>query len=423
LLSSLPSLAAIRDKDLELLRDTIAPMVEDAAGRKFKSVPQVDAMPASGIGEVLGQENAGLAHLFFPGLGPSALHAFDVLSRGSGAMVLGKYGLFDQTVYLRSDLPAAWKGALRAVGKETETDPQALAGCVLAHELTHALQAENSPLESIAQGGDLEALAAWNTLAEGHAVWVQEKVCTKLGHPELVPLLREVVGFDGMGPPTPYQAGLHFVEEHVGSIWEVFADPPVDTAMIHLPERYRAGASPPAFAHWSALQQAVVAVGGTEPKLQFGARTGYQALLTTVAEAVDGETALSGFVAGHTATGAFGVGGLTITTIEMQDNEAAQTLQSAIRVSSRALAAPGREFPIPTSVEAPGPVPGFEGTQAWRTLVTMRSPGMNAVGLATETMVFAEGSWVVRAELVNLEADAGALAAAIRVLLRALSAD
>ena len=67
------------------------------------------------------------------------------------------------------------------------------------------------------------------------------------------------MGCDGPGPPSPYQAGLRFVEQHEGSIWDVFAAPPVDTAMIYLPERYLAGASAAPFAHWPALEAAAEA--------------------------------------------------------------------------------------------------------------------------------------------------------------------
>lgn len=393
--------AGLSDAELLALRQQVQPLVEQAAGRAFQTTPAVDARAPGGIGDVIEKEAQGLAHLFYPELGPRALGAFLQGGR-SGRNVYGKFGLFDQTVYVRSDIAKAWKLRRKALGldaREDETEEN-LAACVLAHELAHALQFENSDLEKVVQSGDMEQLAAWNAMAEGHAVQIARAVCTARGTPELMGRLEIGLGFDGPGPgpeagelQTTHEAGLRFVEAQP-DVWSAFGAPPTDTRMVYRPDRYVPGAAVVPFPAWPALETAALSLVDGEPSLLMGDRVGFQTLQPLVRRSEAGERALDGLVAAHLETVARGIGVVEVMVVHTTDAQSSATLLQAFREHEAWRVRPERKWRSATYVEAPEDSPGPAG--GWHSKLTVRPAYNGDLGAETAVWAASRGRWVVR---------------------------
>lgn len=419
--------AGLSDAELLELRAEILPMVEQAAGRRFTAPPAVDTRTHAGIGDVIEAENEALAGRFYPHLGPRALHAF---GRGdpAGTPVFGKFSLINQTVYIRSDIARAWRLRRKAGGldaRETETEEN-LAACVLAHELAHALQVQHSALDSVVQGRDMERLAAWNALAEGHAVQITRQVCAARGTPELMARLEPALGFDGPGPgpgsgelQSSHEAGLRFVEAQP-DIWAVFAALPTDTRMIHRPDTYQPGVSVGAFPGWPTLEASARDLLGGDPSLLMRDRAGFQTLQPLIRRSEAGEQVLDALASAHIGTVSQGARVVEVMAVEMASPAAAEGLLQAFREQEAWRLRPERRWRSATFVEPPVDSGGPAG--GWHSRFTVRPSQGGDLGAVTAVWAATRGRWVVRVWMSQITPEDARCGATLHTLLTALVA-
>lgn len=256
-----PAVAAHPDADaLRQMVAELAPVVEEVAGRRFETLPEVVLASPTALSEVLFREQVHLlgrlSNLPHEAAEVAAMQSVGALS-GTFA---GKYGFLDKRLYVVTD------GVASAVASRG-ADP-ALVGPVLelvvAHELTHALQDQHTDLAGVVSArADGDGVMAVNCVVEGHAVWVHEQVGQRLGHTDAVALVAAIHGYDPALPGLPdvperfytsyvYGQGRAFVAWHHAEhgpeqAWRLLREPPASSAMILAPETY----APTLGAPWS----------------------------------------------------------------------------------------------------------------------------------------------------------------------------
>ena len=243
------TLPAIESRALQPLVDDLVPLVEEAAGARFHTIPEVVLADPDTLAEVLYTEQMHLLGELTELEGGSA----DASARDTATQVAhlmaGKYGFLDKKLYL--SLEGIGEALAQAGAEPRLVGP--LIQVVLAHELTHALQDQQVDLARVViESATADAVMAANCTVEGHAVWVQEQVAARLGLDEASEVMSLVLGYQEGGLPVDatqfyssyvYGLGRDFSAWHTSHggtdhMWDVLASPPRATSMIVHPSTY-----------------------------------------------------------------------------------------------------------------------------------------------------------------------------------------
>jgi hypothetical protein len=249
------SAPAYSTSDAQALAEKVLPLVEEVAGRRFKSIPTVKLVTrAEFLSETVGtdeqqkpggegdsRQNAGAAQ---PRNGATASSSFTYYAD----YAFGAYEPSNRTVYL---LPGNFKPRLDRAEVPSQYH-QAILTLIIAHELTHALQSQEFALEALEQseGRGKRATAPANVIRavnEGHAMFVMSRVAEKLGLHDAVPQFRKTIAVGlvlDRNPVSPrqneksrelersiYEEGERFIESHYNrggteEVWQVLKNPP-----------------------------------------------------------------------------------------------------------------------------------------------------------------------------------------------------
>lgn len=236
-----------------MVRELI-PLLEQAAGRKFKAQPAVicgnrDRMAASMTFDLLPQIRKLHPSLEHNDAGQYALEQ----AIAAAPLVLARYGNHDKALFLA---PANVPALLEHFGAQAEQS-KLLLKLVMVHELAHALQDQEAGLQKLLDGAkDGESSIALNALLQGHALYLQELVAKELktGDATLNLARRMVAQAARHGDPMVdemvetnfrqiFLDGRAFVAHHAAKngmekVWAMYAQPPADTRIILAPETY-----------------------------------------------------------------------------------------------------------------------------------------------------------------------------------------
>jgi hypothetical protein len=170
--------------------------------------------------------------------------------------MLGKFGLKNKTLYL---LPRNFKPLLKVSGIQ-EKHLKGIVKLIIAHELTHGLQEQESGIWKTAKSlTKVDAGQAFNACIEGHAVLMADKVGALLKLDEAVlasarlfssgnikmkdPLLQLFAKNASMIFQQIYLGGKKFMAFHDkqsgnDKLWAILKKPPQSTKVIYKPETY-----------------------------------------------------------------------------------------------------------------------------------------------------------------------------------------
>ncbi|MEQ1567341.1 MAG: hypothetical protein ABMA64_16990 [Myxococcota bacterium] len=391
--------------DWVALEAELIPRVEAAAGREFAEPVEVRVVGPVDLRDAVGREIVGLTTIMAGELPPEAYRQLRYGSDRWAGHLVGKYLLFEHQVLVSK---VGLKEALASVRREVpQAEAQALATCVLAHELTHALQAQHRVMDTAVATGDRETFVAVNSLMEGHALRVSEQVCRELGHDELLPALRSQLGAD-TDSLTPYALGDKYLAAHPERAWEEMLRVPHDTADVIWPDREPVPAGP---APWDAIDAAARHLFDDPP---IHARIGALDLL----ELSDDERmrevirALAAGFAGEaydgSSTGSFNV-------LQFDDASSARAYYEALHTLRAEQKGSGR---IAVSFQPLAPVPGFPDDAAYHYRGTINFlVGGNVPPLWVEGWVVLDGARVATIELQQLRRDEDEVLPALRALI------
>lgn len=157
----------------------VVPLVENAAGRKFRGMPKVRLMTARQIMPTLMQELVPRLRAASPS--SSANEILDQAYANSIFMsrcLLGKYGTRTQTLYM---VPENLIPGMKRGGMDVKYRMDVIQ-LIMAHELTHALQDQQVGLTRIMdrRGGGVDAVLAASACVEGQAMFVEDKVAAAM---------------------------------------------------------------------------------------------------------------------------------------------------------------------------------------------------------------------------------------------------
>lgn len=249
-----PRYPKFTEKEVQGFVDEARPHVERLMQRKFKKIPPVVVDDVRAMAQILAEDMEPIIRHAYPDWKDDEVRrAAQTAGREQAQENLGKYGL-------RSGRLVILPSELAHVLDSHAIAPEHAAGILktlIAHELLHALQAEQCDVLSLLSTarGDDEA-AARNAMVEGQAMFVQEKVGEAMNLGDAARAYSRTFSFEEQEFPDPadrmvaarqaflYIEGKRFVEwqyERGGAerLWEILAKPPTTTAMIARPASYR----------------------------------------------------------------------------------------------------------------------------------------------------------------------------------------
>lgn len=251
--------APFSEQEIRAFAAEVAPQIEKVMERKFKKLPPLVIDDTEATARILAADMEPLFRRQYPDW-PEGQIAGQALAaaRRLAPELLGKYGVRAETLALRpSDLP----GTLR----EHRIHPAHARGILktlVAHELTHALQAQYVDLIRLYAGSRSDdALAAVTAVIEGQAMLVQQEVAKALGWADAESQYTRIFTGQTADFPDPAHLGAkarqeftyiegkrfaqwHYEQGKAARLWEVLAKPPPLTAMIARPEKYASVAPP-----------------------------------------------------------------------------------------------------------------------------------------------------------------------------------
>ena len=266
------SLSELSVHDLNAMAMDLRPVVEEASGARFKTMPGVRVGTKEAVQNALRQD----ASLFIRRLYDAPEHVLESMIASSVNMyygILGKYDLQHSDVLLA---PEVMNGVIQRGGFEGRGIMDA-ACLVLAHELTHALQDQMVDLGGqLTSFRDQDEFDAARGVNEGHATFVEWRVAQILGLEDVFWQLNEVAqgwGKQGLMDPAAFETyalygqGMKFIRTYydrsgIASTWRPLQKPPSTTAVLFRPELYGSG-------HVVDLKYAGV-LNGVEQKLTKG---------------------------------------------------------------------------------------------------------------------------------------------------------
>jgi hypothetical protein len=235
----------------------LVPLVEKAAGRKFRQAPKVRAVDRATLTGALQRELLGQFKVLLADQPEAQLRRLaDMQSAMMAAVMFGKFAYEDGEVFM---LPGNVAGLL-AVGKVDARHTNSIVKIILAHELTHALQDQEIGLSrTLRSPSGLDRRTALNAVIEGHATLVQERVGRMLGLDDATLEVARLFAAGSVKLDDPaleilnrtialqfeqiYLGGRNFMDFHVRksgdeSAWKILAAPPATSAMVGNPASY-----------------------------------------------------------------------------------------------------------------------------------------------------------------------------------------
>lgn len=248
---------AYTEKDVAEWTKELTPLVEKAAGRKFKTPPKVRLTDREGVAKALSAELFAQFKVLLADQKEAELRtAAEGTAKGLAVVLLGKFAYSEGEVLM---LPRN----VAVLLKLTKTDAKftvPIVRLILAHELTHALQDQEVNLSrTLASPSTIDRRTALNCIIEGQAVVVQERVAKMLGLDDAAvaasrlfaagtvkledPALELVNRQSAAQFEQTYIGGRNFVDFHVKKggdemMWKVLTAPPARSSMIGDPATY-----------------------------------------------------------------------------------------------------------------------------------------------------------------------------------------
>jgi hypothetical protein len=224
----------------------LVPLVEAAAGVRFKEIPFVRLGRKSDLDRIVRNEAGSTYDALSPDA-PDWLRDRFIRDAGS-AGIAGKYALAERILLVSPD-------AMSRVASHVEDDPLALdhvTRLVLAHEMTHALQDQQFEIAARFEHPEhVDAFQALRGVTEGHANFVESRVAEVLGLQDVEKVLNQGQGWDEDGPNgvwsfgtwVAYGQGTDFMRWQVAAgglprTLEVLAEPPSRSRTLFVPEEY-----------------------------------------------------------------------------------------------------------------------------------------------------------------------------------------
>jgi hypothetical protein len=238
------------ESSLERAVKRVVPLVERAAGRPFLDPPVVALATPEVLAKMVREEEELISSVVLRDT-PAEVRAARAEAHAEGVDaggLLGKYGIFEDTLYL---CEASIAEATVQSGRPT-ADVADVAAVVLAHELTHALHDQHGDLERIVRDlADQDALWAASGTWEGLATWVSERVAEELELTDAFTMLAALQGWSPAGLEetdaypvwATYGRGRdaiawHFDRGGFDQVWAVAATPPRSSSGVFRPERW-----------------------------------------------------------------------------------------------------------------------------------------------------------------------------------------
>ncbi len=255
-----------RPRRLKRLVRKVVPAVERAAGRAFRTPPVVEIAEPEPFDEVVRQETRLVYDAVYRDT-PEALRArmVDEIHGALRSGLLGKYGIFRDTLYLSPD---SLRAAAAKMGSETASLTDVVT-VVLAHELVHALHDQHADQVALVEGlTDRDAMWALESTSEGLANWVEARVAAELGLTPVHEALNRLQGWstaEGLVEPEAFETwskyGLghdmmahHFARGGLERVWAVAARPPEQTRGVFRPEEWPSEREPPSLDYAAVLR-------------------------------------------------------------------------------------------------------------------------------------------------------------------------
>jgi hypothetical protein len=236
----------LTEERLNALVRELTPLVEEAAGKEFEEVPHARIGRLSDLQTILEDEFLLIMGQMYD-VPDYVLRQLAERTRASAPGVVGKYGVRTRVLYLS---PEAVGAVAAGAGLPAERAGD-VARLVMAHEMAHALQAQEAGLDDFESAHDMEALDAVRGVTEGHANFVEKRVAEKLGLRDVTRALNLSQGWGDEGPEdlssfelwAIYGQGMRFVEHHyqeggMERVWTLLREPPPSTTMLFRPETY-----------------------------------------------------------------------------------------------------------------------------------------------------------------------------------------
>jgi hypothetical protein len=242
--------------EAEAALSEMSPLVEKYTGKKIEKLPPVKLINRNELAEILLEELKSQYTKEFPNYTKEQIHLISLIdSKTKSTSILGIYRENDGTLYL---MPTNLNPILQLVGIDKK-HTQPILRLLVAHELTHALQDQETQLKRFYQIDKFDEKLAFAATIEGHAVFVQNKIADELGLQDSMseflrffssesvtfrePLLEVTKNITSIQNEQKYIEGEKFIkyQHELGGnerVWEILAHAPAKTSMILHPESY-----------------------------------------------------------------------------------------------------------------------------------------------------------------------------------------
>lgn len=228
----------------------LMPRIEELAGKKFISMPQIRLIDAADAQIIIMQKDSLIRNnsSTMPG---RRLTRNEELFYQLMAKTIG--GIYEPRFKRLNLVPTHIEPMLRLM-QLGYRHGMLVAKMTIAHELTHALQDQHIDLEKkMRQAPGAEERFAFSATIEGHAEFIKTKLGEYLGvrysdsdKSHVLEfknsLIKKIISSDSPHI-LKYKSGMKFISYHYEKggnqlLWKILEHPPVDTSMILIPETY-----------------------------------------------------------------------------------------------------------------------------------------------------------------------------------------
>lgn len=248
-----PAQFSLTDSEVQAFVTEVVPHIERIMGRRFKSLPPLVVNDEEAVARVFAGDLEATFRKANPQI-PEAELSAAVLAEAYRKLpeILGKYGLKVGKLAL---MPSHLGATMTQFHIHRKHGP-GIMRLLIAHELTHALQAQYVDVQALlTRSATEDATGACTAVIEGQAMFVQDRVADALKLNAAAEQYNKIFSPDHVAAGDAdsrdqavyqefiYLTGKRFVEhfyEKGGAdrLWEILAYPPRMTSMISRPETY-----------------------------------------------------------------------------------------------------------------------------------------------------------------------------------------